>query len=295
MQISTATRLKRFYNVMNSAQFDVVVATINVSSFRSVIDKVLCSTVHPNNLIFSITNACIVEKEILSSVNPLPFRVIFHKCIDSGQVAQRISGMKVATSKYVLFMDDDIDFSETTLGNLLGAIASMNHSVIGAYIKNSDGTSLSSRNSRARQIFNYVVHGYQMDQSISGTVSEAGFPFYVSDEDFYSSTLVETQWLPGGIQILERSSFPVESYYDFAGKAYCEDLYLSEFYTRAGIKMFVLNSLVYTEVLRLPSDFKSLKSDFRARFKYVSLTRRSKARMIIWYVIFYFLGVFNAS
>lgn len=280
---------------MNTAQFDIVVATINVSSFRSVIDRVLYSAVHPNNLIFSITSDCTVENEILSSVNQLPFRVIFHECISSGQVVQRISGVKVATSKYVLFMDDDIDFGETTLGNLLGAISSINRSVIGAHIKNIDGTSLSSYKSYTRKIFNYLVHGYQMDQSTSGTVSEAGFPFYVSEEDFISSELVETQWLPGGIQILERSNFPVESYYNFAGKAYCEDLYLSEFYTRAGIKMFVLNSLVYTEVLRLPFNFKSLKSDFRARFKYVSLTGRSKVRMIIWYVIFYCLGVFNAS
>ena len=275
----------------NHGKFDLVIASRDLVRLEANLNLISQSSVLPNRVIWCLPPSILQDIEKVDT-SRFPLSVSIFESPKSGQVHQRIFGISQATSEFVIFMDDDIEFGSLLFEKLLKHVVMSDPCVVSPLIFNLNQTPLYKNPSKITKLIDFVIHGFALKSLRSGRVGLSGFPKYVDLEDFKSPSF-EVEWLPGGVQALSKSLFPTKNYYPFEGKAYCEDLFLSEIYKKRFVKLFILNTIVYTEVSPLQLNLKSFYFDFKARLSFVKSTNKSVIRMTLWYIALLFVGVFR--
>lgn len=272
-------------------KFDLVVASRDLESLGATLDRVKQSTILPNKVIWCLPpNFSEYVGEVEAS--SYSFDVVILKSQKGGQVHQRAFGISHATSEFVVFMDDDIQFCAFLFERLMKHILMYHPCVVSPLIFNADRTPLYRDSSKIGKVVDLIFHGFPYRTERFGKIGLSGFPKYIGLEEFKSNA-IEVEWLPGGVQIIKKRFFPKKGYYPYKGKAYCEDLFLSEVYRKNHLTMHIIPIIVYTEVAPLQSDFKSMYYDSKARLGFVLSTNRSVVRMIVWYFCLFIRGLFR--
>jgi hypothetical protein len=213
-------------------------------------------------------------------------KVIF--CSEQSQVAQRLIGFQSSKSEFVLQLDDDTHLAPNCLEILVEhSISNKINSAIAPSIFNSETKKSiykdDNRATRFNMVKNYICNGYELH--LPGTVSSAGVSLGPKFSNVNIS-MVKVEWLAGCCILHRRCNLISNNYYPFKGKAYCEDLIASYYYTLKNITLYSSNkSVCYT----VPSNPKynsliGLIHDLRARRFYVILSKKSSNRFYIYAV-----------
>ena len=128
-----------------------------------------------------------------------------------------------------------------------------------------------------------------------GTISKSTFEvphnFFIDVDKEIESV----DWIPGGISIIKKENIIKKKYFNFVGKAYCEDLIYSNLLKNNGVRLFISNKSFYQTELTDYKDLKILefinfiKSDFEAR----NYFRRSINNPLLRFLIVYFTLIIN--
>jgi len=263
-------------------KFDLVIASRDLVRLSGNLNLINQSSILPTRVIWCLPPNVLKNSEEVNTCR-YPFSVSIFESPKSGQVHQRVLGISQATSEFVIFMDDDIEFGSRLFEKLMEHVVMFNPCVVSPLIFNFNQTPLYKKPTKIIKFIDFLIHGFSFKLPSTGRVGLSGFPKYVDLDDFKSSSF-EVEWLPGGVQAVKRSLFPKQNYYPHDGKAYCEDLFLSEIYRKNCLKMFVLSEKVYTKVLPVQSSYNALWFDFKARLSYVIYTKKSVIRMTLWYI-----------
>lgn len=141
-----------------------------------------------------------------------------------GQVRQRHYGVSKATTKYIIYCDDDIE--------LTGKFPVLPPNfVVAPVFADPTGRVMSNRVVFQDTLIASLISKMTGFRWAEGRVTAFGFglPFsYSETEQLLSNEVtIEREWLPGGCIIFPRKSFPNIDYYPFDGYAYGEDVALS--------------------------------------------------------------------
>ena len=184
-----------------------------------------------------------------------------------GQVNQRQYGYKFVKTEYLINMDDDIFISLKSLKILLTQFENLPR-------KSSIAPRLIIKNDNKKELFlkKYInLFLYNDSKPRPGTISKSTFGI-PPNLPFDSNKLIESvDWIPGGISIIRKEDIIKNQYYNFEGKAYCEDLIHSNLLRNNGVQLFISNKSFYkTEPqnykdLKIQDFIKFIKNDFKAR------------------------------
>jgi hypothetical protein len=138
------------------------------------------------------------------------------------------------------------------------------------------------------KVYYFFLNGFNGYKE--GEISKAGTEIGVNPFG-HSNSIVETQWLPGGMVLHHRDNLIFNNYFPFSGKAYSEDLFHSAEMKQNGINLYViLNSKAWISdprssiSLTIFEWISNLKKDFITRLYFVRITNRSVIRMYVYYV-----------
>lgn len=172
------------------------------------------------------------------SVLRLPFR---------GQVKQRAAGFAAARQSFVLQLDDDLEFSSDGLRRLIDSLRALGpgNAVGPVLVVSGSEEPWAPRASGYLSLLQDAVvgllHGPPFGRRRMGRIGRTGWNFAV-DHRFVEEPLFSVDWLPGGCVLHFRDSVILEDYFPFSGKAYGEDLLMSQILRRRGIKLWVVPS-----------------------------------------------------
>ena len=265
----------------------MVIPTLGGDSLSTTVAALNSGSLVPTEIIVCIPrNECTKIGEVRSS-NTI---VLPTDC--QGQVAQRACGFKVARSKYVMQLDDDIlvdKYCVQQLSELIRGFAGK-VAVAPSLLDSSTGESVfrrPTRRSLTRRIYYWLLNGHEGYQPgrIYQSGSGDGLDPTGSDKRAY-----EVEWLAGGCVLHQRENLVLDDFYPFKGKAYCEDFIHSHLLRSKGVRLFVdANSTCYVDVLSyLSQDFvpflKNLVHDYRARIYFMKLRSRKSIRVYFFYL-----------
>ena len=192
-----------------------------------------------------------------------------------GQVNQRQYGYKFVKTEYLMHMDDDIFISINNLKILLNQFETLPR-------KSAIAPRLIMKNYKNKKLFfkkyiNLFVYGDPKPKP--GTISKTTFDI-PPNLPLNSKKLIESvDWIPGGISIIRKEYIIKDQYFNFEGKAYCEDIIYSNLLKNNGVKLFISNKSFYkTELnnykdLNIQDFIKFIKNDFKARNYYRKLIK----------------------
>ncbi len=267
---------------MNMSLVSVVIPSLGKSHLLETIEILNAGTKVPNEILICMPIGTTLEFEI-----PENSKVIF--CSKKSQVAQRVTGFQSSTSEFVLQLDDDTHLAPNCLEGLVEHIISTKiNSAIAPSIFNSETKQSIYKDENLPTKFN-TVKNYISNGSVPhmpGKISKAGLclgpKFSLVD-----NSLVEVEWLAGCCILHRRCNLISDNYYPYKGKAYCEDLIASYYYTLRNITLYSSNKSVCFTVPANPKDnsLLGLMHDLRARRYYVLLSMKNSNRFYV-YAIF---------
>ena len=208
-----------------------------------------------------------------------------------GQVNQRQYGYKFVKTDYLMQMDDDIFISIKNLKILLNQFEDLPR-------KSCIAPRVIIEKHRSKELFfkKYInLFFYNHYKPRAGTISKSTFE--VSHNfSFDSNKKIESvDWIPGGISLIRKEYIITKPYFNFKGKAYCEDLMHSNLLINNGIKLFISNKSFYKTEQKNYKDLKIkdfvefIKNDFKARNYY----RKAIKNSFIPFLIAFFLLIVN--
>ncbi len=200
-----------------------------------------------------------------------------------GQVNQRQYAYKFVKTEYVMHMDDDIFISLKNLKILLDQFQNLpRKSLIAPRV-------IENNNNKEFFLKNLLL--YNNLKPKAGTISKSTFEVSHNLSFDSKKEIENVDWIPGGISIIRKKYIIKEQYYNFEGKAYCEDLIHSNLLKNNGIKLFISNHSFYkTEPQNYTDlnirDFKKfIKNDFKARNYYRKAIKNPLSLLLIAYCI----------
>ena len=220
--------------------------------------------------------------------------ILIIKSDKKGQVNQRQYGYKFVKTEYLMHMDDDIFISIKNLKILLNQFQNLPR-------KSSIAPRLTVKKSNNKKLIltkylNLLIFNDPLPKP--GTISKSTFEV---SHNLYIDTDKEIEsvdWIPGGISIIRKENIITNQYFNFEGKAYCEDLIHSNLLKNNGVQLFISNKSFYKSE---PQDYKNLniqdfikfiKNDFKVRNYYRQTIKNSLTPFLIAYsllIINYFL------
>ena len=202
-----------------------------------------------------------------------------------GQVNQRQYAYKFVKTEYLMNMDDDIFKSIKNLKILLMQFENLPR-------KSSIAPRLTIKNDNNKELFfkKYInLFLYRDSKPQPGAISKSTFDI-PPNLPFNSNKLIQSvEWIPGGISIIRKKYVIKENYYNFEGKAYCEDLINSNLLKNNGVKLYISNKSFYTTELQNYIDLniqdflKFIKNDFKARNYYRKIIKNPLIPFLIAY------------
>jgi hypothetical protein len=260
----------------------VVIPSLGKNHLLETIEILNAGTKVPSEILICVPNGTTLEFEI-----PKNSKVIF--CSEKSQVSQRAVGFQSSKSEFVLQLDDDTHLSPNCLEGLVNhAISNKISSAIAPSIFNLETKRSIYEGENLPTIFNkiknYISNGSATHAP--GNISKAGLCLGPKFSPVNNS-LVGVEWLAGCCILHRRCNLIIDNYYPYKGKAYCEDLIASYYYTLKNITLYSSNkSKCYTAPVN-PKDnsLLSLMYDLRARRYYVLLSMKNSNRFYV-YAIF---------
>ena len=184
-----------------------------------------------------------------------------------GQVNQRQYGYKFVKTDYLMHMDDDAFINIKNLKILLNQFENLptKSSIAPRLIMQND----IKKESFFKKFINLLI--YNKPHPRGGTISKSSFevPHHFSIDS--NKAIESVDWIQGGMSLIRKENIIQNKYFNFEGKAYCEDLIHSNILKNNGVKLFISNKSSYkTEVIKYKDlkirDFiKFIKKDFKAR------------------------------
>ena len=213
-------------------------------------------------------------------------KILIIKSNLTGQVKQRQYAYKFCKTKFIMQMDDDIEFDTKKINTLLLHFKKLPHNSCLAPYLNLKSNSFSRLSNIARNLFLYCDFFPK-----AGSIARSSFPIpFVKFKNSQTNLYEEVNWLPGGILILRKEDIIKEDYFPFKGKAFCEDLIHSFILKEKGIKLYISNKLFFTTPLEsyrnlnLFNFFKLIKNDFLIRNYYRNLVKNKFLPFLIAYL-----------
>ena len=256
--------------------------------------------------IVSLNNSTLIPKEIIivslkanihKHLNKKYKNVVFVKANKKGQVNQRIQGFKIAKSKFVMQLDDDITLHKSCLEVLTKNLClNNNYSVSPNLFENSSKRSIYDYKMNFKKILFNIISGFSIFCT-EGKIGLSGFESYPLVSDI-SPELVKSEWLVGGCIMHHKKNLIKEYFFDFEGKAYCEDLFHSIELRKKKIELYINKSAIaYLELNEKPKKIKDFVGenlrDLKIRKSFVKINDLSIFRMYIVYVLKFFNYFFS--
>tara|TARA_A100000164_G_scaffold290692_1_gene264021 strand:- start:8352 stop:9236 length:885 start_codon:yes stop_codon:yes gene_type:complete len=220
-------------------------------------------------------------------INKFNKEILIIRSDEKGQVNQRQYGYKFVKTEYLMHMDDDVFISIKNLKILLNQFENLPR-------KSSIAPRLVITNYDNKKLFfkkyiNLLI--YNEPRLKPGTILKS--TFQVShDYPIESNKEIESvDWIPGAISIIRKENIIKNKYFNFEGKAYCEDLIYSKLLKNNGVKLFLSNkSFFKTEIqqtkdLNIKDFIKFIKNDFKARNYYRKAIKNPLKPFLIAYCI----------
>ena len=203
-----------------------------------------------------------------------------------GQVNQRQYGYKFVKTYYLMHMDDDVFISIKNLKILLNQFEKLprKSSLAPRFIIKSN-----NKEFFFKKYINLLI--YNNPKPRPGTISKSSFEVSHNFSFDANKTIESVDWIPGGISLIRKEHIIKKQYFNFKGKAYCEDLIYSNLLKKNGIKLFISNkSFFKTEQknykdLKIQEFINFIKRDFIVRNYY----RKAIKNSFIPFLIAYFL------
>tara|TARA_B100001093_G_scaffold401903_1_gene389614 strand:+ start:22 stop:852 length:831 start_codon:yes stop_codon:yes gene_type:complete len=202
-----------------------------------------------------------------------------------GQVLQRIEGFKIAKGEIVVQLDDDIILEKDCIELLYKKIKNKkNASISPNFIEKSSNKSIFIEK---KYLFKKIA-GLR-ENGKKSEITKSGFEFYpVLNSEI--DNLVETNIQLGACVMHKRENLILNNYFNFSGKAYCEDLFHSILLKKNKVKLYFLPSAsVFIELNIKPSQpllfFKELREDYKIRKLLVRENGLNYYRMILIYLL----------
>lgn len=238
------------------------------------------------NIIISIPpNLSITNKFI----NKFDKGILIISSDKKGQVYQRQYGYKFIKTEYLMHMDDDIFISIKNIKILLNQFENLPR-------KSSIAPRLIIRKDNGKENFfkkyiNLLI--YNDPKPKPGTISKSTFEVPHNFSLDFKKEIESVDWIPGGISIIRKENIIKKQYFNFEGKAYCEDLIHSNLLKNDGIKLFISNKSFYkTEILnykdlKIQEFMKFIKNDFKSRNYYRKVIKNSLIPFFIVYCLLF--------
>ena len=264
----------------------VVIPTLGDKIVLTTIRHLNQGTLVPERIMLCVPERCRLDVSEFGNVELL-------HVAEKGQVPQRAAGFRASQSLYTLQLDDDILVHNNCLEKLLTSLSSRESAAIApAFMNRINGNSLYHLDTGGliKNLYYNLLNG--PEGYVQGTVTRAGTCFGVDADQTHETSLVATEWVPGGCLLHRTEDLVLENFYPFSGKAYAEDLIHSRLLTEKGLKLFV-NIEARADVDLQPaiatmsfSDFKAfIRDDWRARKYYLQLCNRLSWRMPAYYFV----------
>jgi len=277
----------------NSRQLiSVVIATLGGDMLSDSISILNKGTIRPDEILI-----CIPDQFQNRLPNNLPDNVRLVVTSFMGQVSQRIAGFKEARNNLVFQMDDDVHVHSMALEILADGINELGEycSISPALINRIDEGSVymkSRATSWPLKIYYFIISG--LTQPMPGAILDCGIGLGWSPSTDDPSFMA-MEWLPGGCVMHNKNNLVTKEFYPFEGKAYCEDLIHSHLLSVKGVKFYMAKDSIASIVLDSPFDMGVrdfllyLRKDYKARGYFLTLKNLPKNRMVIFYILQYFI------
>ncbi len=267
---------------MKTKQLTVVIATLG----KKKIDKLLKKLIN-NSLIKEILISIPISKN-KKFHNYKNKKIIIVKSKFKHQVKQRILCYKKIKTKYTLLLDDDIDFNNNFIFNLLRTkIKKGNNSVIGPiYYNLSNLQKIHSMDINFKNIFKRVLEKFIFGISFSnkrmGKISKAGTCYGV-DPKYMSEDCIKVDWIPGGCMLLNTKNLINKNYFNKKGKAYCEDLIQSYLLRKKKKTLYICKKTkIYTDAPQKLISKNDLRDYLNGHYLFCKHSKLSNFRVRIW-------------
>ena len=263
----------------------IVIPSLLSNISESWIEQVNRFNQHKINVIISIPPNLIKTNK---NINKFDKGILIISSDKKGQVNQRQYGYKFVKTEYLMHMDDDIFISIKNLKILLNQFENLPR-------KSAIAPRLIMNNENNKELFfkKYInLFLYSEIKPKPGTISKSTFDI-PPNLPLNSNKLIESvNWIPGGISIIRKEHIINEQYFNFEGKAYCEDLIHSNLLKNNGVELFISNKSFYkTELqnykdLNIKDFIKFIKNDFKARNYYRKIIKNP---FLPFFIVYCFL------
>ena len=238
-------------------------------------------------------NEIIISAPIKNKLNSIELQKIrnlkIHISKFKGQVLQRIEGFKIAKGDYILQLDDDIILNKNCIRLLFDELKNLPNASISpnVFLSENKNSIFSKKDSLKQKIFN-LISGLKL-YNREGRITISGFESY-PEISSNSDLLTETEWLIGGCVLHHKKNLILNNYFNFSGKAYCEDLFHSLELRKNKIKLFIhKKASIFLDVNENKMDWNTFKKelfkDLRVRRFLVLNNKLSSTRM---YLVYFF-------
>ena len=273
-------------------EISVVIPTIGDRDILPTIVSLNNSTVIPTEIIIVS-----LKENSYEYISKKYKNVVFTKAEKKGQVNQRIQGFKIAKSKFVMQLDDDIILHKSCLEFLTKNLSlNKNCSVSPNLFENLSNRSIYDYKIDLKKICFNIISGFSAFCT-EGKIGFSGFELYPLVSEI-SPELVKSEWLVGGCIMHHKKNLIKEYFFDFEGKAYCEDLFHSIELRKKKIELYINKSAIaYLELNEKPKKIKDFigenSRDLKIRKNFVIINDLSIFRMYTVYVLKFFNYFFS--
>lgn len=262
----------------------VVIPTLGGDCLRETVETLNRGSVTPDEILICIP-ADFAHRVDLTAPN---VRVVATEC--KGQVAQRAVGFRIASSAFVMQLDDDLLVDRDCVRYLLKALQrhGPKAAVSPSLVDRESGRSIYRKPDRSRvidAIYNLLMNG--TTASAQGKVLKSGGAVGV-DPEAEGRDSYRVEWVPGGCVMHHRDNLVLDDFYPLKGKAYCEDIIHSHHLTSKGVTPYIEPRALCSVEAAPDSDLtfrdflRSVVADYHARRYFMRLTSRNPLRLSLF-------------
>ncbi len=214
----------------------VVIPTLGSKKLKFTLNSILNSSISVNEIII------VIPKKFNFNFDLTPFsslNIVILITIEGGQVFQRIEGFKIAKGNFILQLDDDIEFNQYFIEELVKTIISLpNSSAVSPLLTNRFNNSVyrTSFNPITRIFYAIFYLDFFLKE---GSVNSFGKSIGITT----INKIIKVEWLPGGCVLHRKENLILDNYFPFKSKAFMEDLFHSHYLKAKGTSLYVNSNL----------------------------------------------------
>lgn len=269
-------------------KISVVIPTVGEKTLHNVLESLLNSTIKPIEIILS------VHEDHYKLVRNFESNIIkILKNNVKGQVIQRINGFKEAKGDYILQIDSDIIVEIDSIELLLNSINEIGDNIAIAPVLKS--TKLYTYKTNFTYIICKKVLALILDGKTNikpGIITKSSIESIPPNYDLNLNN-IQTEWLPGGCVLHRKKNLILNNYFNYNGKAICEDLFHSFYLAKKNIKLYINQNIVVQHIDNTNEDFQNLadlkrhlSNLYKIRKEFLYLVNGNSIRFHIWFIYF---------